>query len=83
MNYVAGGKRIKIGDVIIADGMHGTVVCDYDNDESLEGFEGWLIKEELVGGGYLNSGVMINTDEFGFIYYGEEDEGLIFVSHKM
>lgn len=82
MNYVASGKKINIGDIIVADGMQGTVVCDYDNNEALEGFEGWLIKEELVGGGYLNSGIMINTNEAGLIYYSEEDEGIIFVSHE-
>jgi hypothetical protein len=77
MNY-SNGQRIKIGDQVVADGMQGVVVCDFDNREFLEGYEGWDVPAvELLAGGKLDSGVMIDTQEAGLVHYPDEDEGII------
>lgn len=77
MNYST-GQKVKIGDRVTADGMRGLVVCDFDNREFLEGYEGWDTPElEMLGGGKLMSGVMIDTKEAGLIHYPEQDEGIV------
>ena len=76
MNYSM-GHRVKIGDYVTADGMTGLVVCDFDNREFLEGYEGWdMPTVEMLGGGTLSSGVMIETKEAGLIHYPQEHEGM-------
>jgi hypothetical protein len=58
--------------------MESVVVCDFDNREFLEGYEGWDTSElEMLGGGKQMSGVMIDTQEAGLIHYPEEDEGIV------
>lgn len=77
MNY-SNGQQIKVGDQVVADGMAGRVVCDFDNREFLDGYEGWdMPTVEMLGGGTLSSGVMIETEEAGLVHYAEEHEGII------
>ena len=66
------GHEIGVGDEVIADGMRGWVVCDFDSRQFAEGYEGWdMPTTELVGGGTLSSGIMIDTVEAGLIHYVE------------
>lgn len=77
MNY-ATGQKIKIGDRVKADGMTGVVVCDFDNREFLEGYADCDMPDvEMLGGGKLDSGVMIDTEEAGLVHYPREDEGIV------
>ncbi|BBS36308.1 hypothetical protein ACJ9N4_01680 [Enterobacter sp. LM3] len=80
MKYVNGGKNIKIGDIVNVDGVDGIVVCDYENSIALDGYEGWLIKEELIGGGYFSSGIMVDTKDYGLIHYPDEDPDIKFIA---
>lgn len=80
VNYVSNGRRIRIGDFVLLEGDKGIVVCDYDQWECLSGYEGWLTKEELVGGGFLSSGVMIETAGAGMVHYPELDDEIEFVA---
>lgn len=69
MKY-ATGHVMKIGDEVIADGMPGVIVCDFDQRQFVTGFENWDIPTvELIGGGTLACGVMIETQEAGLIHY--------------
>ena len=78
MNYIADGVQIRIGDQVIVEGnVAGTVVCDYDNQVCLGGYEKWLEKGQLADGGTLSSGVMIETKELGFLYYADEDQSIL------
>lgn len=77
MNYST-GQQVKIGDHVTADGMTGVVVCDFDNREFLDGHEGWdMPTVEMLGGGTLSSGVMIDTKEAGLVYYAEQNGGIV------
>lgn len=53
------------------------VVCDFDRWKCLEGYESWLNKEDLAGGGELSSGFMIETKELGFLHYADEDVAIL------
>jgi hypothetical protein len=77
MNY-SNGQQIKVGDLVVVDGMAGHVVCDFDNREFLDGYEGWdMPTVEMLIGGTLSSGVMIETEEAGLVHYADEDKGNI------
>ena len=77
MNYPT-GEPVKVGDQVTADGMPGVVVCDFDNREFLDGYSGWDMPEvEMLGGGKLCSGVMIETEEAGLIHYKDQGSGVI------
>jgi hypothetical protein len=77
MNYSI-GQQIKVGDQVIADGMAGRVVCDFDNREFLDVYEGWDTPTvEMLGGGALSCGVMIETEEAGLVHYADEHEDII------
>lgn len=77
MNY-SNGQQIKVGDQVVADGMAGHVVCDFDNREFIDGYKGWdMPNVEMLGGGALSSGVMIETEEAGLVHYADEDKGII------
>ncbi|ECC8925072.1 hypothetical protein DUQ00_23410 [Salmonella bongori] len=80
MKYADSVEEIKLGDIVRVDGLDGIVVCDYENNIALDGYEGWLIKDELVGGGYLSTGIMVETEEAGFIYYPDEDIDIKLIS---
>ena len=78
MHYKNDGTTITVGDHVLIEGnAQGIVVCDFSLWQCLDGYEDWLTKEELVGGGRLSCGVMIKTDQLGFIHYAEEDENII------
>jgi hypothetical protein len=80
MNYI-NGQAIKVGDhVLVENGIPGVVVCDFDNQESLEEYADWSPSVELHGGGTLASGVLIKTEELGLLHYPEEDEDILWVS---
>lgn len=77
MNYLT-GQQVKIGDHVLADGMTGVVVCDFDNREFLEGYEGWdMPTVEMLGGGTLSSGVMIDTKEAGLVHFAEQNREIV------
>jgi hypothetical protein len=70
------GEPIKVGDSVIADGMTGVVVCDFDKREFLEGFSGWDMRGvEMLGGGTLSSGIMVETADAGMVHYENEQVG--------
>lgn len=78
MHYKSDGSEIKVGDHVFVEGdVRGVVVCDFDRWQSLRGYEGWLTKEELVGGGALSSGIMVETRELGMIHYAEADIAIL------
>ena len=63
------GRRIRLGDVVrIAGGAMGSIVFSADDREYSEDFP-------EAEWGYLNSGVMINSDECGLIYISGKSEG--------
>ena len=69
MRY-ADGSEMSVGDDVLADGMSGSIVCDFDNRRFANGYEGWdMPTVEIIGVGTLSSGVLINTTEAGLIYY--------------
>ena len=71
---------MRVGDHVVADGMSGIIVCDFDRREFLAGFEGWdLPRVEMFGGGTLSSGVMVKTKQAGLIHYEEADGDIEFV----
>lgn len=73
MHYVD-TSEIKVGDRVIVEGnVHGMVVCDYDNQVSLPGYEHWLESRPMADGTVLASGIMVETSELGFLYYADED----------
>lgn len=83
MNYVSGGENIVVGDSVLVEGdIRGVVICDFDNWQCLSGYEGWLSKEEMLGGGFLSSGVLIETDEIGIVHYAVPDEEIVLVARS-
>lgn len=68
MNYPT-GEKMKVGDQVFADGVSGVIVCDFDNRELLEGYSDWDMPDvEMLGGGTLSCGVMIENDHSCFQY---------------
>ena len=55
-------------NVVVEGDVKGIVVCDYDQQECLPGYEDWFTKETLVGGGTLSKGIMVKTNELDFIH---------------
>lgn len=79
MNY-ATGQAMRVGDVVVADEMDGTVVCDFDRREFAPGYEDWDMPHvEMLGGGTLSSGVMVRTAEAGLIHYSSADADIEFL----
>lgn len=69
VRYIS-GQMMRVGDEVVADGMPGVIVCDFDNREFAEGYGDWDLPEvEMLGGGTLSSGVMVNTLEAGLVHY--------------
>lgn len=81
MRYKQTGMAIKVGDNVVVEGdVKGIVVCDYDQQECLPGYEDWFTKETLVGGGTLSKGIMVKTNELDFIHYPDEDDDILFTN---
>ena len=77
MLYTSDGSEINIGDQVLVEGnVHGVVVCNFDRWVCLNGFESWLTKEKLGDGGTFSNGVLIKTDELGFLHYSGKDESI-------
>ncbi|NOT88218.1 MAG: hypothetical protein HOP03_08540 [Lysobacter sp.] len=75
MKYLKGDRDIRVGDVVNVEGnVRGLVVCDFDNWLCAVGYDSWLTKEEMVGGGRLDKGVLIETEDLGMLYYAEPDQ---------
>jgi len=71
------GEEMAVGDGVLADGMSGVIVCDFDNRLFAEGYESWdMPTAQMVGGGTLSSGVMIHTEEAGLIHYKNGTTGI-------
>jgi len=69
-------KQIRVGDHVVADGMNGIVVCDFDNRMFQEGYESWDVQDlEMGSGGKLSSGILIQTDEAGLVHYEDHASG--------
>lgn len=78
MKYTNDGSEISVGDRVVVEGdVPGIVVCDFDRWRCLDGYEDWLTKKELVGGGRLESGVMIKTEKLGYVHYAEPDQQIV------
>jgi hypothetical protein len=76
MRY-ATGREMAVGDEVLADDMRGVIVCDFDNRRFADGFESWDTPTiEMVGGGTLSSGVLIQTKEAGLIHYENSMTGI-------
>jgi hypothetical protein len=79
MRYTT-GQEMAVGDEVLADGMSGVIVCDFDNHVFAEGFEGWDMPTiELPGGGTLSSGVLVETKEAGLVHYESGTSGVSLV----
>jgi hypothetical protein len=79
MRY-ATGEEMALGDEVLAGGMNGVIVCDFDNHLFAEGFEGWdMPTVEMLGGGTLSSGVLVETKEAGLIHYESGTTGISLV----
>ena len=82
MEY-ASGQTMRVGDEVIAQGMTGVIVCDFDNREFAIGYSDWDAPEiEMLGGGTLSKGVMIETAEAGLVYYEDASWPIDFVRAK-
>lgn len=78
MHYESDGSEISLGDHVIVEGdVRGRVVCDFDRWQCLEGYEAWLSKKELVGGGTLSTGIMVEAGELGMVHYATDDTDII------
>lgn len=80
MRY-ATGQIMRIGDEVIADGMTGIIICDFDNREFMTGHERWdMPGVKMLGGDTLDFGVMIETVEAGPVHYEQSNGGgIVFV----
>ena len=77
------GRLIMVGDHVTVDGMTGIVVCDFDNRAFLTGYDGWDMPDvEMIGGGTLSSGIMVDTTDAGLIHYEEGNVHILFVSGR-
>ena len=76
----AAGHAMMIGDEVIADGMSGIIVCDFDNRKFLAGYEGWdMPSVEMSNGETRSSEVMIDTVEAGLVHYEAGTWGIEYV----
>lgn len=74
------GQMMRVGDRVLADGMSGVIVCDFDNRQFLDGYESWDTPTvEMLGGGTLSSGVLVETVEAGLVYYEDGTWGIEYV----
>lgn len=68
MKY-ASGQVMMVGDAVLADGMNGVIVCDFDNHEFAVGYGQWDLSDAMLGNEAVNAGVMVETKEAGLIHY--------------
>jgi len=81
MKYSNGRRSIRVGDSVLVEGnVEGVVVFDLDHWQCLSGYEGWLTKDEMIGGGSLLSGVLIETSAIGMVLYSEPYDEIVFLS---
>jgi hypothetical protein len=74
MDYSDSKIQICLGDKVLVDfDLKGVVVCDFKQQACLDGYEDWLMKEELIGGGFLNDGLLVNTESVGLIHCMENE----------
>lgn len=74
------GEEMAVGDDVVADGMDGVIVCDFDNCRFARGYEKWdMPTVEMLGGGTLSSGVMVDTVKAGLVHYGSGTNGILLV----
>ena len=79
MRY-ATGREMEVGDEVLADGMDGIIVCDFDNRLFAEGFVGWdMPSVEMLRSGALSSGVMVETKQAGLLHYESGTTGISLV----
>ncbi|WP_223619887.1 hypothetical protein [Lysobacter sp. ESA13C] len=80
MNYAGLDREMAVGDIVLVEGAaQGLVICDFERWLCLDGYEDWLTKKEMVGGGYLSSGVLVKTAEMGMVHYAVPDATIVFV----
>ena len=77
MNYESDGTAIKVGDSVFVEGnVPGLVVCSFDTREAMHGYEQWLEDFNLQGGGKLDSGILVQTEELGILHYPNHDASI-------
>jgi hypothetical protein len=65
------GEVVTIGDRVLADNMTGVVVCVIDDQQFSKEFpEFWA---------YLETGLLIESDEIGLVHYPVIDEDVKFI----
>ena len=75
MRYKSDGSEVKVGDQVIVEGdVRGRVVCDLDHQQCLSGYEKWLTGKELLGGGRLSTGIIVETQKLGVVHFEFEDD---------
>ena len=68
------GEEICVGDNVTVDKCEGVVVCVIDTKQFTEKYtEGWA---------YLETGCLIEAENFGLVHYPEPDEDLILIHRK-
>ncbi|MES2206102.1 MAG: hypothetical protein V4525_04805 [Pseudomonadota bacterium] len=76
MNYID-GQKIMIGDrVSLGGGMDGVVVCSFDDNQFSSDFP------ESDWGGFLNTGVLVNSRQAGSIHYPVPDIDLVLIERN-
>ena len=67
------GETMTVGDQVLVRGMTGIIVCDFDSWCFAAGHESWeMPPSTMPDGTSLSSGVIINTEEAGLVYYGSK-----------
>lgn len=75
------GSQIEVGDAVLADGMTGTVVADFDRRQFLPGHKHWDLPDvEMLGEGTLSSGIMVETIEAGAIHFPEDTGHFVLIA---
>lgn len=75
------GRQIEVGDSVLADGMTGIVIADFGHRQFLPGHEHWdMPGVEMLGGGTLSSGIMVETIEAGAIHFPEDTGHFVLVA---
>jgi hypothetical protein len=78
MRYSDDGNEIRVGDRVLVEGdIVAVVICDFDRKECLSGHEDWLTDEEMVGGGRLDTGILVKTEALGYVHYSDPDEAIV------